>query len=266
MYLCAKIKENIMIKYLEKIHESRIFRKKDIVALKTDENAAKELLRRYKRKQLISQIRRDLYAATDFATKAPLVSKFEVASQINDSAHLAYHSALEYYGLANQVFYEMVVASNQRFNDFEYNGIRYFYAESKINIGVVNPRTDSLIKITDLERTIIDCIDRIDLSGGLEELVQCFSLITYVNENKLIDYLSVFDKQFLYQKAGFILGYFQNEMKLNKHFFDYCKSKTGKSTRYLTNSNESDTYFNEWRLCAPQNILSFLEQGGSVYV
>jgi len=255
-----------MIQYLEKIHESRIFRKKDIVALTTNENAAKELLRRYKRQQLIMQIRRDLYAATDLATKTPLVSKFEIASQVNDSAYLAYHSALEYYGFANQVFYEMVVASNQRFNNFEHDGICYLYATSKSYLGVINPKIDSLVKVTDPERTMIDCIDRIDLSGGLEELIQCFSLITYVNEDKLIEYLAVFDKQFLYQKAGFMLGYFQNEMNLSEHFFEYCKSKTGKSARYLTFPYESDTYFNEWRLCAPQNILSFLEQGGCEHV
>ena len=255
-----------MLRYIENIHELRIFRKKDIVALTTDENAAKELLRRYKHQKYISQIRRDLYAATDLATKTPLVSKFEIAGQINVSAYLAYHSALEYYGLANQVFYEIVVASGQRFKSFEHEGIRYFHAHSKTDVGVANPQTDSLVKVTELERTIVDCMDRIDLGGGLEELIQCFSLITYVNENKLTEYLTKFDKQFLYQKAGFILGYFQNEMNLSEHFFDYCKSKTGKSTRYLTNSQESDFYFNEWRLCAPQNILSFLEQGGGEYV
>ena len=255
-----------MPKYIENIHELRIFGKRDIVALTSDENAAKELLRRYKRQRHVSQIRRDLYAATDPASKAPVVSKFEIASRINDSAYLAYHSALEYYGLANQVFYEMVVASNRRFSSFEHDGIRYFYAESKTNIGVVNPQTDSLVKVTEPERTVIDCIDRIDLSGGLEELVRCFSLITYISEDGLAKYLSAFDKQFLYQKAGFILGYFRAEMNLSEHFFDFCKSKTGKSTRYLTNSQEADTYFNQWRLCAPQNILSFLEQGGSANV
>ena len=251
-----------MTKYIEKIHELRIFRKKEFVALTTSEDAAKEFLRRYKRQRFITQIRRDLYAATDLATKAPLVSKFEIASQINKSAYLAYHSALEYYGLTNQVFYEMAVASSQRFNNFEYDGIRYFYVESKTDIGVVNPPTDSLIKVTELERTMVDCINRIDLCGGLEELIQCFSLITYVNEDKLITYLTAFNKQFLYQKAGFILSYFQNEMNLSKFFFEYCKSKIGKSVRYLTYLNESDTYFNEWQLCAPSNILSFLEQGG----
>jgi predicted transcriptional regulator of viral defense system len=255
-----------MTKYIEKIHELKIFHKKDVVALTTNENAAKELLRRYKQQQFILQIRRNLYAATDLATKAPLVSKFEIASQINDSSYLAYHSALEYYGLAHQVFYEMAVASNQRFSAFEYDGIRYFYAESKTNMGVVNPQTDSLIKVTELERTMIDCIDRIDLSGGLEELIQCFSLITYVNENKLIEYLSVLNKQFLYQKTGLILRYFQNEMNLSEHFFEYCKSKIDKSIRYLTYPHESDTYFKEWQLYAPQNILSFLEQGGGEYV
>jgi predicted transcriptional regulator of viral defense system len=130
----------------------------------------------------------------------------------------------------------------------------------------VNPRTDPLVRVTNLERTMIDCIDRIDLSGGLEELTVCFAIITYVDEKKLLDYLHEFDKQFLYQKTGFILGYFQKEMKLSDRFFEICRSKIGKSTRYLTSTPESDTYFKQWRLCAPQDILSFLEQGGIEYV
>ncbi|MGE4587087.1 MAG: hypothetical protein AB7D05_07080 [Mangrovibacterium sp.] len=120
--------------------------------------------------------------------------------------------------------------------------------------------------MTDLERTVVDCINRIDLSGGLEELVECLAIITYINESKLLDYLRYFNKQILYQKTGFILRYFQKEMRLSDAFFESCKSKIGKSTRYLTDTHESNSYFKEWRLCAPQNILSFLDQGENPYV
>ena len=254
------------MKYIEELHKLKVFHKKDAVAFIQDENAAKEILRRYKKQRLISQIRRDLYVVTDLATKAILATKFEIASQITPSSYLAYHTALEYYGLAHQIFYELYVSSKEMFNRFDYEGIRYTFCQSKSETGVVNPVTDSLVRVTDLERTVLDCIHRIDLCGGLEELVTCFAIITYFNEKKLLNYLHHFDKQVLYQKTGFILSYFQKEMKLSDEFFEICKSKIGKSIRHLTDTQESDTYFKEWKLCAPKNILSFLEQGENEYV
>jgi predicted transcriptional regulator of viral defense system len=62
---------------------------------------------------------------------------------------------------------------------------------------------DSLVRVTDEERTVIDCIDRIDRAGGLEELLHAIAAMTYLNENKLLNYLEIYDKQFLYQKTVF---------------------------------------------------------------
>jgi predicted transcriptional regulator of viral defense system len=255
-----------MKKYLEEFHQLKIFQKKDVLSLIPENNASKELLRRYKKTRLIAQIRRDLYTVTDLANKASLATKYEIASRITPSSYLAYHAALEYHGLANQVFYEIYVSSDERFNNFEYEGISYTYCESKISLGVVNPPMDPIVKVTDLERTVVDCIDSIRRSGGLEELVMCFSLITYLKEEQLLKYLNKYQKQVLYQKAGFILSYFQNEMKLSDNFFNECRTRIGGSIRYLTDRYESNTYFKEWKLYAPENILSFLEQGGNEYV
>ncbi|GHT52854.1 hypothetical protein AGMMS49982_14210 [Bacteroidia bacterium] len=252
--------------YLESLHKLKIFRKQDIVALTGSENAAKELLRQYKKQRLISQIRRDMYVANDLDTKTSLVSKFEIAGSITPTSYLSHHAAMEYYGVANQVFYEMSVSSVETFRNFDFEGITYTFCKSPSEVGVVTPVADFRVRITDMERTIIDCINRIDLCGGLEELVQCLSSITYVKETKLWQYLTALDKQILYQKTGFILSYFQKEMRLNNDFFAVCKSKIGKSTGYLTDKTESDTYFKNWKLCAPENILSFLEQGGGEYV
>jgi len=253
-------------RYLEEFHKLRIFHKKDVLSFTHDENVAKDLLRRYKKTGLISQIRRDLYTATEFAYKTSIATKYEIASKITPSAYLSYHAALEYHGLANQVFYEIYVSSNERFKNFEYDSIRYTYCESKVTHGIINPPMDPLVKVTDLERTVVDCIDCIGRSGGLEELVVSFSLITYLEEEKLLEYLNEYQKQIIYQKAGFILYYFRNEMKLSDNFFDECRTKVGNSIRYLTDTYESNTYFKEWQLYAPENILSFLEQGGGEFV
>lgn len=248
--------------YIEQLFGLKLFHSKDVLALVRNENTAKDLLFNYKKQNLICLIRRDLYAVTDLVTKHCIATKFEIGSNITATSYISYHTALEYHGIAHQQFYILYVSSQQKFNEFEFDGINYLYCSSKTALGIYSPHLNGLIKVTDIERTVVDCIDRIDRGGGLEELIQSFVLINYLDEEKIERYLSAYNKAFLYQKVGFILSYFQQEMKLSALFFSSCKEKIGKSTRYLTTPEESPVYFQEWKLCAPKNILSFIEQGG----
>jgi predicted transcriptional regulator of viral defense system len=255
-----------MKSYLEEFHNRKLFRFKEIATLIGNENTAKDLLHNYKKKKLLCQIRRDLYAVTDLATKECAATKFEIGSNITSSSYISYHTALEYHGIAHQQFYDLYVSSEGRFTNFKFNEINYLHCASPIKSGVYSPNLDSLIKVTDIERTMIDCIDRIDRAGGLEELIHSISLTTYLNEDKLKQYTDEFSKVFLYQKVGFILSYFQQQAQISDHFILHCKKHIGKSVRYLTTREESRLFFKEWNLCAPENILSYLEQGGDEIV
>lgn len=254
------------MKYLDELHKLRIFQLKDVEKLAGNRSTAKDLLQNYKKQQLISQVRRDLYVVTDLATKTSLATKFEIAGKITPTSYLSYQSALEYHGLAHQVFYNVWVSSESRFNTFGFEGITFQQCDSKSMAGVIRANANSFIKVTNLERTVIDCIDKIERCGGIEELIQNFSLITFLDEELLLDYLDDYGKQFLYQKAGFLLEYFRQEVKLSDRFFETCKQKIGDSTRYLTDPSESSSYFKQWKLCAPANVLSVFEQGGENYV
>jgi hypothetical protein len=77
-----------------------------------------------------------------------------------------------------------------------------------------------------------------------------------VHEDKLIRYLSLYEKKALYQRAGFILSRLQKQLHLSDNFFELCRERTGKSVRYLTDKYESDVYIPEWKLYVPQYLLS----------
>jgi len=251
-----------MKKYLEDFHRMKLFRLEDVVQIVGNKKSTKDLLRNYKKQQLICQIRRDLYTVTDLATKQAIATKFEIGSNITPSAYVSHHSALEYHGLAHQQFFILYISSAQKFTPFDFEGIHYFYCKSISEKGVYTPPMNSLVHVTDEERTVIDCIDRIDRAGGLEELLHAIAAMTYLNENKLITYLEIYDKQFLYQKTGFLLSYFQKELKLSDEFLEVCRKKKGKSTRYLLDESAATlVYHSQWKLFAPENILSYLEQG-----
>lgn len=252
-----------MKNYLEKLHAKKIFNLDDIILYAGNKNNAKALLKNYKKQNRIVQIRRNLYSITELATKMTLANKFEIGSHISDTSYISYHSALEYHGIAHQVFYNLYISSATRFNDFEFEDISYLYCKSNISEGVKIPLMNSLIRVTDIERTVIDCIDRIDRAGGLEELIHSFSMITYLNEQKLILYLRDYDKAFLYKKVGFILQHFQKEMKLSDEFLSLCHNQGANNVKYLTAKNESNTFHKEWNIYAPKNILSYLEQGNN---
>lgn len=123
------------------------------------------------------------------------------------------------------------------------------------------------VRVTDLERTIVDSIKDFSKIGGLEELLHCLSMVTYADENRLITYLETYKNQFLWQKAGYMLSCFHG-MKLSQHFFDVCKSNCKKSVRYLYEElkYENPVFAKEWGLYVPKDIMKLLDEGGEPLV
>ena len=85
-----------------------------------------------------------------------------------------------------------------------------------------------------------------------------------MNEKKLSAYLSEYDKCFLYQKTGFILEHFQNELAVSDGFLALCKERSGNSSRYLMRGIPKDKmgFSAKWRLTIPKNIWNNTMNGG----
>lgn len=251
------------MKYLDKLLELGCFSRHDVVALTGNDEAAHSLLYNYLKAGYIERIRRDLYAAISLETKQPVANRFVIASHIAEDACVSYHSAFEYYGYANQVFYEVYVTTNSRFFDFTYDGITYTRVSPRIDAGVVVTHTG--IRTTDLERTVIDSIRAFEKIGGLEELLHCLALVPALRADALMAYLDDNGQANLYQKTGFILKQFSEQLGLSKSFFDFCRRKIPKSKKYLY--TEKDTLsknfvlHEDWMLYAPKNIKSIIGKG-----
>ena len=121
--------------------------------------------------------------------------------------------------------------------------------------------------MTDLERTVVDCVKDFAKIGGLEELLRCLMMITYADADKLTRYLTGYDNCFLWQKTGYILSHFPN-MKLPASFFDLCKTNARKNVRYLYDELrfEDPVFDTEWHLYVPDNLLKILDEGGQPLV
>ena len=239
----------------------------DVVKLTGNKKTADSFLLRYKSKGLIVSVKKNLYAAINPETMAAAATSFEIASCINEHSYVSHHSAFTYYGMANQVSTKLYVSSPARFNNFEFNGTAYVYVHHNINSGIVSPTPR--VRITDMERTILDSIKDFTKIGGLEELLRCLLMVTFVDDAKLLFYLTEYNNQFLYQKTGYILSHYREEMKLSSEFFDECKKKIGQSKRYLYPELKKDkaaSYSREWGLCVPTDLLKIIDEGGDEIV
>lgn len=220
---------------------------------------ASTALARWQKMGLIMPVRRNMYVVKDLATDAAIADKYEVASKISDSSYVGWHTALEFHGLAHQPFYNAYVGSKSRFKNFSFEQTNFQYCSAPIDPildnGVITAIGNPYVRVTDLERTIVDCCDKIDRSGGVEELLHSLEGVTLLSEEKLSRYLQMYGKTFLYQKIGFILEISKEHHHVSDMFIEMCRSKGAIHTKLLTNTYESDTYICRWKLYVPSYCL-----------
>lgn len=241
-----------------------VFSIEDVKKLTGNEKTAYSQIDRLMKKGLVKKVRKKVYSCVNPTTGQVVATRYQIACAITDTAYISHHSAFEYYGLANQVYYEVYVSSETRFNHFEYDNVTYKYVASKMQDGVVEAKNTTGVRMTDLERTVVDSIRSFNKIGGFEELLHCLEGIHYLDEMKLRSYLSVYDTQGLYQRVGYLLGHYQKEMQLSREFIAYCNSKIGKSRRYLVSDRKEEScYNNEWELMVPEGLFEITGQGGN---
>lgn len=247
------------MKYYESMVNMGCFSRSQIAdALHLGDATAATLLQQYQKKGYIERVRHNLYVVISIENKQPVLSRYGIGSRLFPDACVSHHTAFEVYGYANQVFYEVYVMTNSRFQDFEYDGVTYRRVAPK---GNVQKETVRGTRVTGIEQTVIDSINAVDKIGGLEELLRCLALIPSLNEEKLLLALAEYKNGFLYQKAGFLLEQFRAEMGLSDAFFRICKDCISKSDRYLTKEHTGFIYHPKWRLIGPKNINDIVDKG-----
>lgn len=86
-------------------------------------------------------------------------------------------------------------------------------------------------------------------------------MVHYLDEGKLRTYLDSYNVQALYQRAGYLLEFFREEMELSQEFIEYCRNQMGNGTAYLSDeAKHGGAYVKEWGLVVPASTLPSLRQ------
>ena len=159
------------MKYYKELMELQCFTRADAERITGNAKTADSLLTNYQKKGYIEAVKRNLYVVVSMETGQAAPNRYRIASHITDGAYISHHSAFEYYGYANQVFYEVYVSGDKRFTPFEYDDVVYRHIAPRMSVGV-QEKPDG-VRVTDIERTVLDSINDFEKIAGLEELLRC---------------------------------------------------------------------------------------------
>lgn len=243
------------MKNYERILESKVFSLQDVCKLTGNINTAKSLIRNLYQSGYIKRVKHNLYAVCNIEYKSVIADQYMIASKIKDDAYISYHSAFDYYGVKNQMFYVVYVSSKKRFPNFEFDGYDYTFVNSKYDFGIIEK---GKVRITDKERTVIDCINRTDLAGGDEELFLCLELMGKLDGEKILEYLKQYNSQKLYAKVGFMLEILNDGFGVDEKIIEECRKNINGGTYYFDDETKrnKNKYVSKWNLVVPEIFLT----------
>lgn len=253
------------MKYYTSLVEMRVFSFNDALNIIGNVATTKSYLSRMCHEGMIKRIKRDYYSVIDLYTKSDMASRYVIASNITDSSFVSYHSAFEFYGFYNQTYTEVQISTLKKFSDFVYEDYLYHSIMSNCT-----KQIDKIqgVRVTSIERTIVDSINMLGKVMDVEELVKCIDFVRYVNVDKIKEMLLEYDKDLLYRKVGYVLSFFKDELNLSDEVFSFCLEHSNVKNFGVLSSGEVRKleFISAWGLYAYKDLRKLMNKGEDVDV
>ncbi len=135
--------------------------------------------------------------------------EFIIASFLAQPYYISYWSALNYYGLTEQVSNTIYIATTKRRLEKNIMGLRFKFTTIKQNkfFGFKKVLINNYsINIAEKEKAIIDCLDFSRNCDGITEAIKSIeNAKKELDFNKLIDYAKKMENKAILNRLGFIL-------------------------------------------------------------
>ncbi len=213
----------------------------------------------YLRAGRIGRVKRGVFFAAspgEAASKSP-VDFLLVASRLAPDAVLGYHTALEAHGYAQSVYERLFFLTQHKVKATTFRGRvfvpvappRALQRKRLSHTSVVEVERRGLAyRVTSLERTTVDALDRPDLTGGLEEAWRSLSAIPLLDLRAVLEYVRLRNLATLAAKVGLFLDRHKNHFSVPAPMLEELRSLRPRAPHYLDRSARG-------KLVAPWNLI-----------
>ena len=231
-------------------------------------NTRKSILTYYCNQGRIVRIRRGLYATIPFGANpaSSPVDLYLVAAKMATDAILAYHTALEFHGKAYSLYSRLLYISTSKslplkFRSYEIRGVsipRPLRVKGEALFGVTCHRRSGVeLRVTNLERTFVDVLDRPDLAGSWEEIWRSLESIEFFDLEQVIEYVLLLGNATTAAKVGFFLEQHRETLMVDNIHLNPLRKLRPRQPHYLIRGKRKNCqWVKEWNLMIPVEILN----------
>jgi predicted transcriptional regulator of viral defense system len=234
----------------------------------TNTNTRKALLTYHRSKGRIVPVRRGLYATIPVGGDPDThpIDPFIVAAKMAEDAVLAYHTALEFHGKAYSLYSQLVYTSESRsqttcFRSHKYTRVPVPHSlvvahEAMLGIDT-HKRAGVAVRVTNLERTFVDVLDRPELSGSWEEIWRSLESIEFFDMDQVVGYVGLLGNATTAAKVGFFLNQHRESLMVDDNALESLREQLPKQPHYLNRGTRKGCrLISDWNLLVPEDILN----------
>lgn len=258
----------------EFFYEHPVFRVDELHQWKQDNGysddaaATYQAIQYYLRTGRLLRVRRELYAVVppNETPETVSVDPYLIAGKASDDSVLSYHTALSLYGNTYSFTENYCFLTAKKVKPFDFSG--HYFQPTSIPTDLVKSKNEMTevvtidrqgvgVNITSIERTFVDVLDRIELSGGWEEIVRSIDTIGALNIDKIVEYSLLLNRKLVNAKVGYFL-------ELRKGAFAPREGQLDKLIKCLPSSpmyasrkkNGAFSLIKKWNLLLPDSVIN----------
>ena len=225
------------------------------------------LLAYHKKTGHVVSVRRGLYAVVPPGSNPASysVDPFLVAAKLTSDAVLSYHTALEFHGHAYSVHEHFVYTAFRPLSPFTFHshvfhGVRSSESLRRAhqeNFGVVTmDRSGMEVRVTSLERTMVDVLNRPYLSGGWEEIWRSLESVEFFDLDMVVEYTLLLENATTAAKVGFFLEQHRELLMVDEKHLKSLHVLRPRQPHYLDrDKRRSGRLVSGWNLVIPIEVL-----------
>jgi predicted transcriptional regulator of viral defense system len=225
--------------------------------------SAEALLAYHTRAGHLLRARRGLYAVVPvgMSPDAAPVDPYLLATRMKDDAVLAYHTALDVHGTAYSahdrvVFVTTHAARLWSFRSIEFRPVqapRALLKQDVVDVQVTTvDRAGLNVRVTTLERALVDVLDRPDLGGGWEEVWRSLEAVSFFDLDAVADYALLLGNSTTIAKVGFFLEQHRQTLAVEEHHLQRLRAHRPRQPHYASRHDSGESILlRDWNLVVP---------------
>lgn len=215
----------------------------------------------------LARVRRGLYAVVPPGADphSEPVNPYLIAARLTEDAVLSHHTALEYHGRAHSVWQHFVYSASRPVRPVTFRAHRFCGARfpsailrcgNQLFAALQSEEEGLELRVTSLERTLVDVLHRPDLAGGWEEAWRSLESIEFFDLDVVMEYALMLANATTAAKVGFFLEQHRAELMVDDCHLDRLRRRRPRQPHYMDRARRPARLVPEWNLMVPNDVLS----------